>query len=169
MSNESGNNSDARRPTQSEVSWALHQLVVAAAAMDVSLGHRLSLSPVEYQAMKHLMTADNAYGTVELGNLVGLSSGAATGLVDRLENAGHLQRVKDPRDRRRLILEPTDDAVRRTAEQLRPLEQRLNDILADYRADERDVIARFLTETTGAYRSFSGQEPADVDADDANP
>jgi DNA-binding MarR family transcriptional regulator len=40
----------------------------------------------------------------------GLSTGAITAVIDRLEKAGYAQRVSDPADRRRVLVELTDGA-----------------------------------------------------------
>ncbi|HWE32775.1 MAG TPA: MarR family transcriptional regulator [Solirubrobacteraceae bacterium] len=40
----------------------------------------------------------------------GLSTGAITAVIDRLEQAGYAQRVADPADRRRVMVELTDKA-----------------------------------------------------------
>ncbi|WP_373356094.1 MarR family transcriptional regulator [Pseudoroseicyclus sp. CXY001] len=45
-----------------------------------------------------------------LGAEAGLSSGAVTAMVDRLEKAGYLRRVPDPGDRRRVLVEVTERA-----------------------------------------------------------
>lgn len=148
----------AQRSTE-DVLWALHQFVVAAAALDVTLGRRLDLGPTAYQAMKHLMTTGHALGPVELGTLVGLTSGSATSLADRLERAGHLTRRRDHHDRRRLTLEPTPSAVTKAQEQLQPLEDALNAVLAHYSPDERRTISRFLTEAVGMYQDFNSEIP----------
>src|ERR687883_2098882 len=43
----------------------------------------------------------------KLGELTGLTTGAVTGVIDRLEAAGYVRRSNDPKDRRRTIVEPT--------------------------------------------------------------
>jgi DNA-binding MarR family transcriptional regulator len=45
----------------------------------------------------------------ELAAQAGLTSGAITGVIDRLERAGYARRVPDPRDRRRVIVEVTPE------------------------------------------------------------
>ena len=45
----------------------------------------------------------------ELGDEVGLTSGAVTGVIDRLEEAGFARRVADPGDRRRVQVEVTPE------------------------------------------------------------
>jgi DNA-binding MarR family transcriptional regulator len=42
----------------------------------------------------------------ELAERTGLTTGAITGVIDRLEKAGFARRAKDPGDRRRVIIEP---------------------------------------------------------------
>lgn len=136
----------------------MHDLVVVSAALDVILGRRLGLSPTEYQAMKHLMTSSRALGTVELGDLVGLTSGSATGLVDRLEAAGHVRRHRDPQDRRRLIIEPTPEALSRAGRQLEPLDDSLQELVGHYSDTQRDLIVHFLRDAAERYRAFGEQE-----------
>jgi DNA-binding MarR family transcriptional regulator len=41
-----------------------------------------------------------------LSELLGLTGGAITGIIDRLEAAGFVQRERDPSDRRRVIIKP---------------------------------------------------------------
>jgi DNA-binding MarR family transcriptional regulator len=43
----------------------------------------------------------------ELASEAGLTTGAVTGVIDRLEGAGYARRVSDPADRRRVKLEVT--------------------------------------------------------------
>src|SRR5262245_12351431 len=42
----------------------------------------------------------------ELAQRTGLTTGAITGVIDRLEKAGFVRRVRDSQDRRRVIIEP---------------------------------------------------------------
>lgn len=48
----------------------------------------------------------------ELAALTGLTTGAITGVIDRLEKAGLVRRTGDPNDRRRVIVEPLDTPAR---------------------------------------------------------
>jgi len=52
----------------------------------------------------------------KLGAATGLSSGATTALLDRLVRAGYVRRVPDAGDRRRVLVELTDEARRIAAE-----------------------------------------------------
>jgi DNA-binding MarR family transcriptional regulator len=46
-----------------------------------------------------------------LADQMGLTTGAITTVLDRLERAGYARRVRDPSDRRRVLVEPTLDAL----------------------------------------------------------
>lgn len=53
------------------------------------------------------------WGQVTAGELaaeVGLTTGAVTAMVDRLESAGLLRRARDPDDRRKVVIQMTDEA-----------------------------------------------------------
>lgn len=52
----------------------------------------------------------------ELAEASGLSPGAVTALLDRLERAGYVRRVRDGRDRRRVMVELTELATEKGAE-----------------------------------------------------
>ena len=46
-----------------------------------------------------------------LGAQLGLTSASTTSLIDRLEAAGHVRRVRTARDRRKVEVQVTDEAV----------------------------------------------------------
>ena len=46
-----------------------------------------------------------------LSEITGLTSGAVTRVIDRLEQAGYVRRVPDPADRRRVIVEVVPEKV----------------------------------------------------------
>ncbi|MFD0599520.1 MarR family transcriptional regulator [Catellatospora coxensis] len=47
----------------------------------------------------------------ELAARLGLGAPATTSLIDRLQDAGHVERIRDPRDRRRITLSMNDTAL----------------------------------------------------------
>ena len=79
-----------------------------------------------------------------LAELTGLTTGAITGLIDRLENHGYVRRVQDPGDRRRVIVQPVYEKL----EEIKPLyawlTQRMNEVYAGYTTEQLAVIAGFM-------------------------
>lgn len=143
------------------VSWALHLLAVSTARVDVLLGDQLGLTSSDYLAMKHLLSADPPIGPVELGRLLGISSGSATGLVDRLERTGHVQRSRHPADRRRVTVIPTEAAVARIVAAIAPLGAALDEVAGVFTVDERAAIERFLSLAAATQDQFSQRKRTD--------
>jgi DNA-binding MarR family transcriptional regulator len=68
----------------------------------------------EYRLLLRLATRsdDNRMSAGDLSRALTLSSGAMTNRLDRLETAGLVRRVADPRDRRGVLVELTDEGKR---------------------------------------------------------
>ena len=77
----------------------------------------------------------------QLAKASGLSTGAITTLLDRLERAGYVRRVRDDVDRRRVLVELTDEARRRIGEIWGPIAEASAGWLARY-SDEELVLIR---------------------------
>ena len=75
-------------------------------AFDNLAADRLGLNRTDLHAINII---ENSGGLTagELAKESGLTSGAVTGVIDRLERAGYARRVPDPGDRRRVKLEVT--------------------------------------------------------------
>jgi DNA-binding MarR family transcriptional regulator len=79
-----------------------------------------------------------------LASEAGLSTGAVTTVLDRLERAGYARRVQDPGDRRRVLVELTP-AVRRELQQLyAPLADATMRQLEGYTTDEVSLVRDFM-------------------------
>lgn len=133
------------RMSAEELSWALRSVNRAAAQLDHVLAARLGLRSLDYEAMGHIMDLEGSQvGPAELGHRLGISTGSATELADRLEKAGHITRARDGIDRRRVNLVPEPEAVGRILGELQPLFSALDDLTLQFSADEQAVIGRFL-------------------------
>ena len=75
-------------------------------AFDNLAADRLGLNRTDLHAINII---ENSGGLTagELAREAGLTTGAVTGVIDRLERAGYARRVSDPTDRRRVKLEVT--------------------------------------------------------------
>ncbi|HZO05941.1 MAG TPA: MarR family transcriptional regulator, partial [Solirubrobacterales bacterium] len=96
----------------------------------------------------HCLNAIENAGGLSAGELAteaGLTSGAVTGVVDRLERAGFARRVPDPADRRRVKLEVTPEFYARAAEIWGPMAADWESTLAErFTAAELARITEFL-------------------------
>jgi DNA-binding MarR family transcriptional regulator len=85
--------------------------------------HRTDLSLLDVLQLGGRMSAG------ELARRGGLSPGAVTAALDRLEHAGYVRRVRDEVDRRRVFVEVTDKMLQRAAQVYGPLAERSQELL----------------------------------------
>lgn len=127
------------------------------------LGQRMAEAsrshPTDLAAISLLARGRGRLTLGELGGELGLSKAATTNLVDRLEEAGHVHRVRDTTDRRRWHLDVTPAAHDLAASVLRDFLGRTRAALTDYRPDELAVVQRFLIDVAEA---LENQQPLDA-------
>jgi DNA-binding MarR family transcriptional regulator len=99
-----------------------------AALWSQAVADRIGLAATDLECLDVLLTEGSS--TVgRLAELTGLTTGSATRMVDRLEQAGFVRRVPDPTDRRRVLVEP----VAGVGEKLSALHQSFREAqIADY-------------------------------------
>lgn len=100
------------------------------------------------------------YGAMPAGRiaeLTGLTTGAVTGIIDRLEKAGYVRRANDPKDRRRTIVEPIRNKKReRKIEGIFiPFHERMHKLLSSYSDSELDFLLDVLTKSIEQTREES--------------
>jgi hypothetical protein len=81
---------------------------------------------------------------------------SVSALVDRLERAGHVRRLRDPQDRRRVVLEMSDEAMAAGAEHFGGLQRDLVGAMGGYSDEELAVVRRFLGEMTEVIERHAG-------------
>lgn len=134
------------------LAWAVHHLAVATTEVDVATAPSLGLGASDYLALKYLTATDEPCGPVELGRILGMTSGAATGLIDRLEHAGHVRRTPHPRDRRRQVIQVTSRAQQLLVRSLLPLATDIDETAAALTGEEQRLVADTLTHIAALHR-----------------
>jgi DNA-binding MarR family transcriptional regulator len=102
-------------------------------------------------------TADRPITVGDLAQRLGLSPAAATALVDRLETVGHVARLRDPHDRRRVVVRMQDQALSVARAFFLPLGEGMREAATEFDDDElartAAVVRRFTEVVTAAARS----------------
>ena len=117
-------------------------------AFDEALAARLGLNPTDLRCFE-LLVAEPGLSPGRLAELSGLTSGAITGVLDRLERGGFVTRRPDPQDRRRMAVEPVAARVRELEAELSPLDAAIGGLLSGAPDDQRATIAAFLRTAGG--------------------
>jgi len=73
-----------------------------------AIADKIGISATEFESMD-IISRNQPISAGKLASECGLTTGAITGIVDRLERAGLVRRVNDPTDRRRVLLDPVDN------------------------------------------------------------
>jgi DNA-binding MarR family transcriptional regulator len=80
----------------------------------------------------------------ELAAATGLTTGAITGVVARLESRGFLIRRPDPRDARKQILRPSLDRIEELHAEIEPFRKDIAILLESLDSHQRAGLAKFL-------------------------
>jgi DNA-binding MarR family transcriptional regulator len=80
----------------------------------------------------------------ELARAVDLSPAAVTSVIDRLEGMGFVERTRDPEDRRRVIIQPTDEVARFAEIAYMPMGAEGAKLVGDLSDKELEAVFRFL-------------------------
>lgn len=85
----------------------------------------------------------------DLSKLTGLTTGAVTGLIDRLEKKKLLKRQFTKDDRRKVIIVPNEENTMKLLQPLfLELQQKTSDLIATFSSTEIQAIERYFTEAT---------------------
>ena len=110
-----------------------------------AIAEHLAINPSDLECL-NLARGASAGGVTagELAGATGLTSGAITGVIDRLERAGLVVRGRDASDRRKVIVRPTA-CVEKTVPQLfEPLHRSMTAMWASYSDNQLELILDFL-------------------------
>ncbi|GAA1197463.1 MarR family winged helix-turn-helix transcriptional regulator [Prauserella alba] len=126
----------------------LRQLNVETDRFAEMFGEAHGLYRTDLNALVVIMDAmhrDDAISPGELAQALQLSPSATTAVLDRLANAGHVERCRSASDGRRTELRLPEATLRLGEELFRPLGAELGTVWSSFDAAERDTIVRFLT------------------------
>jgi DNA-binding MarR family transcriptional regulator len=81
-----------------------------------------------------------------LAELTGLTTGAITGLADRMEKAGLVRRERDEEDRRKVYIAIVPEALGKIASCYKPLQKAVTKNWEGYSDAELKLLLRFMTQ-----------------------
>ena len=115
------------------------------------VGKSLLVNDTDLLAMEHLMT-NGPLTPTDLARHLGISTAAATVMVDRLTAVGHVHREPHAHDRRKVVVVPTPASVQAAFATLAPMFSGVAQLTAELSAPDRAVVTQFLSEVIGVFR-----------------
>jgi DNA-binding MarR family transcriptional regulator len=80
----------------------------------------------------------------QLAATIGLTTGATTTAIDRLERAGYVRRPPDPSDRRRVLVEPSREGAHQAFSLFDDLLERTAQLSASYSDEQLTLLLELL-------------------------
>lgn len=124
------------------------------------LGRQLSVYTIKYQAAAaarlgiplgdvkalDLVMAFDALATGHLAQLLGISAGGATALINRLEQAGLVIRDRNPLDRRMIVIRAVPEKCDVLVHERRMIGEEISLLARRYGAGETEIVHGFITD-----------------------
>jgi DNA-binding MarR family transcriptional regulator len=132
-----------------EVVRRLHAFGLARDRLNIGLARGAGLSTLDLHALEHLEQS-GPLTPRRLERHLGLTSGAVTALVDRLERVGWVTRSRHPTDRRSVLVGLSEAAEHAGDDHVGAYHRRIRRAAQRLSPAERAAVARFLDEVTRA-------------------
>src|SRR4051812_8627554 len=148
-----GSETAERRRLRDELVDLLRAYSIEAQQVGDAFAQRHGLHPTDLQALIAVMQAEGRGDPLtpgRLGEAVGLSSGATTAVIDRLERAGHLRRTRESTHRRVDHLHYGAPGTPLAVEFFGPLGRRTDDVMSGFSDEDLATVHRFLLGMTAA-------------------
>ncbi|NSL53187.1 MarR family winged helix-turn-helix transcriptional regulator [Calidifontibacillus erzurumensis] len=111
------------------------------------IAQQLGLNPTDHKCLDLIMK--NEWMTAgELAQITGLTTGAITGVIDRLEEKELVRREKDPNDRRKIVVVANKEkAFNEISPLFTSLGNAMNELYKQYSKKELETILDFVTKS----------------------
>ncbi|MFJ4580816.1 MarR family transcriptional regulator [Streptomyces echinatus] len=141
--------------TPAQALSAMDHLIAAHLIGQQELARRLGLNVTDLTCFAFVLEAGDELLTAgDLAARAHVTTGAVTGILNRLERAGYVTRRPDPRDRRRVRVAAVPAAVTQVEAVYAGHYKRLTALFADYSPEELAVITDWFTRATALAHEY---------------
>ena len=109
-----------------------------------AIAERLGLNPSDHKCADLICNETGPITAGRLAEITGLSTGAITGVVDRLEKAGFVARLPDAEDRRRVVISGVEGRAPNMRHLFLPMMEGMASLCDGYSNEQLDLIAGFM-------------------------
>ncbi|MFJ4714511.1 MarR family winged helix-turn-helix transcriptional regulator [Streptomyces sp. NPDC088785] len=142
-----------------EVGQGLRELSAELLLLRRRVGTRLDLKGMDMDCLD-LINAHGPLSPTALARRAGLHAATTTGILDRLERDGWIERRRDPSDRRSTLVHALKERNAELLGRFAGMNSSVERICADYDESELELLAGFLRRTAEAGRD-AAEELAD--------
>lgn len=122
-----------------------HEIGAQTVFFHEAVGRKFGLNATDNRCLSLIARSATASFTAgDLAKATGLTTGAITGILDRLEKAGMVERWRDTSDRRKVFIRPRPEAARRVGVLYDGLGAAMMKLACSYRTSDLELINEFL-------------------------
>ncbi|MEV8594495.1 MarR family transcriptional regulator [Streptomyces sp. NPDC052012] len=141
--------------TRKQALSAMDHLIATHLVGQHEIAQQVGLNVTDLTTFAFVIEAgDDLLTAGELAERAHVTTGAMTGILNRLERAGYITRRPDPADRRRVRVAAQPDALARTREIYEPYYERVSELFADYTPDEIAVLHDWFTRASAVAADY---------------
>jgi DNA-binding MarR family transcriptional regulator len=118
----------------------------ATVRLNLAVANLLGLPLTDVQCIGLL--ADGPATPTVLATRLGLTTGATTKVLDRLERGGYARRAADPADRRRVTVTATAEGLAKLAVPYTPIGEAFARVFDDYTDEELSTVLKFMRDSS---------------------
>jgi len=135
---------ESRKQLVTQVIRGAREFSIGTVLFHRAVGQILGVNVTDMKCLD-MMTLQGSATPSQLAAHTGLSSGATTAMIDRLERAGLVERQPHPKDRRGTILVLTEEAMRTLPSLFSSLGTAMETLVSSYPQKELAVLDDFFT------------------------
>jgi len=125
------------------LSMVMRRMGTASALHSQSVAKRVGLSSVDLECLD-MVYLEGPVTAGQIARHTKLTTGAVTGLIDRLEKKGYVERVEDPGDRRRVVVRVVAKNIRPIQDLYVPMSKLTTAYMKRYSAAQLSLISEFI-------------------------
>ncbi|MPY55458.1 MarR family winged helix-turn-helix transcriptional regulator [Streptomyces acidicola] len=134
---------------------ALDDLISTSVVGQQEFARNLGLSMTDLICFAHVLEAGDSWVTAgDLAARAHVTTGAVTGIINRLERGGFVTREPDPADRRRVRVAAVPAAADRVQAVYGPYHARLAELFTQYTPDEIAIVTDWFTRAAAVARVY---------------
>jgi DNA-binding MarR family transcriptional regulator len=138
---------ESKEDLEKQVMMAARDNGISSVLFRNAMGRRLNLNVTD-SACLSLLSIRGVSTPSELARYTGLTTGATTAMLDRLEKARFIRRKPNPRDRRGVLIEINERYTETVGPFVTGIQKAQATLIASYSDRELETIVDFLTRFT---------------------
>ncbi len=119
----------------------------------------LGLNTIDHKCLDLIVRAESPITGAQLASITGLSSGAITGVIDRLEKAGYVIRERDRKDRRLVYIKPITEKIEK---EIGPIFDSLQEVMTNIYSNYTDKELISILDSTTKINQIMKERTIDI-------